>query len=86
MGLSFFPLSPLPSLSSPVESIEHLYSDQHRQCHGHGVEVIKDLAAHIGKVRIVCRAREMVALRVGGREGEREGGREDSSDEIGKKM
>ena len=76
MGLSLFPLSPLPSLSSPVESIEHLYSDQHRQCHGHGVEVIKNLAAHIGKVRIVCRAREMVALRVGGRAGGRVGGRE----------
>ena len=26
MGLSFFPLSPLPSLSSPVESIEHVTS------------------------------------------------------------
>ena len=47
----------------PVECVEHFNGDQHRQCHGHRVSVLKDLTVNASKGRIIARALHVVGLR-----------------------
>lgn len=46
----------------PVEGIEHLYGDEDRESHGHGMEVVKDVAVEVLKHGVVLSASQVVAL------------------------
>lgn len=64
-SLSFVQITNASFGVAPVKGIAHLDGDQHRQGHGHGRTLFKDLAVNAGKVLIVSVALHEVGLHRG---------------------